>query len=95
MQLAPCLDSIVNWNNRGDRIGRIQERDYFGRVFMPIAYIFCVTGILLMAWQGVNLLEKQPLSRDLLVLGQGFSLMPIPFWLFRFARGHYSKRLRD
>jgi len=85
----------MNWNNRGDRIGRIQERDYFGRVFMPIAYLSSVAGILLMAWQGMNKLENQPLSRDLLILGQGFSLTPVPCWLFRFFRGHYSKKLRD
>jgi len=85
----------MNWNNRGDRIGRIQERDYFGRVFMPIAYLLCVTGILMMAWQGVNKLEEQPISRDMIILGQGFFLMPFPFWLFRLFRGHYSKRLRD
>ena len=85
----------MNWQNRGDRIGRIQERDYFGRVFMPIAYIFCVGGVLMMAWQGVNKLEDLHISRDMLVLGQAFFLMPIPFWLFRLFRGHYSKRLRD
>ena len=85
----------MNWNHRGDRIARIQERDYFGRVFMPIAYFLCVAGILMMAWQGINKLEDQHLSRDLLVLGQGFFLMPIPFWLFRLVRGHYSKHLKD
>ena len=85
----------MNWNNRGDRIGRIQERDYFAKVFMPISYILAVTGILLMAWQGVNRMEDQPMSREWLVLGQGFFLMPIPFFLFRFMRGHFSKRLKD
>ena len=73
----------------------MQERDYFAKVFMPISYILSVTGILLMAWQGVNQLEDQPMSREWLVLGQGFFLMPIPFFLFRFMRGHFSKRLKD
>jgi hypothetical protein len=85
----------MNWKSRGDRIGRIQERDYFGRVFLPIAYLLCATGLLIMAWQGLNKMEEQHVSRDFLVLGQGFFLMPIPFWLVRFLRGHYSKRLRD
>ena len=85
----------MNWNHRGDRIARIQERDYFGRVFMPIAYIFSFAGLMIMSWQGINLLEEIPISRDLLVLGQGFFLMPIPFWVIRFLRGHYSKRLRS
>ena len=73
----------------------MQERDYFAKVFMPISYILAVTGILLMAWQGVNRMEDQPMSREWLVLGQGFFLMPIPFFLFRFMRGHFSKRLKD
>ena len=85
----------MDWKNRGDRIGRIQERDYFGRVFMPIAYLLSISGLLMMAWQGVNMLEGQPIGRDFLALGQGFFLMPVPFWLFRFFRGHYSKRLKD
>jgi hypothetical protein len=49
----------------------------------------------MMAWQGVNKLEEQHISRDFLILGQGFFLMPVPFWLFRLLRGHYSKRLKD
>jgi len=85
----------MNWNNRGDRIGRAQERDYFAKVFMPIAYLFSVAGLLMMAWQGVNKMEDQPIGREWLVLGQGFLLMPIPFFLFCLMRGHFSKRLRD
>ena len=90
-----CLFLTMNWNHRGDRIGRIQERDYFGRVFMPIAYLICFVGLLMMAWQGVNKLEEQHISRDFLILGQGFFLMPVPFLLFRVMRGHFSKRLKD
>jgi hypothetical protein len=85
----------VNWKNRGDRIGRMQERDQFSRVFMPIAYLLCVGGILLMAWQGINRMEGGHISRDLLILGQLFFLVPVPFWFFRLVRGHYSSRLRD
>lgn len=85
----------MNWKNRGDRIGRMQERDQFGRVFMPIAYLICVLGLLLMAWQGINQLELGHHSRDFLVLGQMFFLMPLPCWFFRMVRGHYSSKLRD
>ena len=63
----------MNWKSRGDRIGRIQERDYFGRVFMPIAYLLCATGLLIMAWQGLNKMEEQHVSRDFLVLVRDFS----------------------
>ena len=36
----------MNWNNRGDRIGRMQERDQFARYFMPLAYLIAVVGLL-------------------------------------------------
>lgn len=85
----------MNWNNRGERIGRMLERDQFGRVFMPIAYLICVAGLLMMAWQGINKVETGQWSRDVLVLGQLFFLMPLPCWFFRLVRGHYSSKLKD
>lgn len=87
--------SAVNWKNRGERIGRMLERDQFSRVFMPIAYLLCLGGILLMAWQGINRMEGGHISRDLLILGQIFFLTPVPCWFFRLIRGHYSSRLKD
>ena len=85
----------MNWNNRGDRIGRMQERDQFGKYFMPLAYLVAVAGVLVMVWQGINKLEMGHWSRDVFVLGQLLALMPLPCWLFRLARGHYSPRLKD
>ena len=85
----------LNWNNRGERIGRMLERDQFDKIFMPIAYLVCGGGALLMAWQGINQLEQGHCSRDLLTLGQLFFLAPLPVWLFRLVRGHYSSRLKD
>ena len=71
------------------------ERDQFDKIFMPIAYLVCGGGALLMAWQGINQLERGHCSRDLLTLGQLFFLAPLPVWLFRLVRGHYSSRLKD
>jgi hypothetical protein len=85
----------VNWSNRGDRIGRMQERDQFARYFMPLAYLIAVAGLLVMGWQGINKLESGSWSRDVLVVGQLLVLVPVPCWLFRLVRGHYSSRLRD
>ena len=85
----------MNWNNRGDRIGRMQERDQFGKYFMPMAYLVALAGVLVMAWQGINKLEMGHWSRDIFVVGQLLVLMPLPCWLFRLCRGHYSSRLRD
>jgi hypothetical protein len=87
--------SGLNWNNRGDRIGRMQERDQFSRYFMPLAYLIAVVGLLVMGWQGINKLENGHWSRDVFVVGQLLVLMPVPCWLFRLVRGHYSSRLRD
>ena len=85
----------MNWNNRGDRIGRMQERDQFARYFMPLAYLIVIAGLIVMAWQGINKAETGHWSRDVFVLGQLLVLMPVPCWLFRLARGHYSSRLKD
>lgn len=85
----------LNWNNRGERIGRMLERDQFGRVFMPMVYLISFAGLLLMVWQGINKIELGHWSRDFWVTGQLLFLAPLPAWLFRFVRGHYSSRLKD
>lgn len=86
---------IMNWKNRGERIARMQERDQFGRVFMPLAYLVCVAGLLLLAFEGMEKLEAGHWSKDMLILGQTLFLVPIPFWFFRLVRGHYSSKLKD
>jgi len=85
----------LNWNNRGERIGRMQERDQFGKVFMPLVYLVSFAGLLVMAWQGINKMETGQWTRDLLVTGQLLFLAPVPAWLFRLVRGHYSSKLKD
>ena len=85
----------LNWNNRGERIGRMQERDQFNRYFMPLVYLVSIAGLLLMAWQGINKMENGHWSRDLLITGQMLFLAPMPAWVFRLLRGHYSSRLKD
>ena len=73
----------------------MQERDQFGKVFMPLAYLIAVVGLLVMGWQAINKMETGHWSRDVFVFGQLLVLMPVPCWLFRLCRGHYSSRLRD
>jgi len=85
----------VNWNNRGDRIARMQERDQFGKIFMPFVYLICIVGVLIMGWQGIEKMEVGRWDKDILVLGEMLFLMPIPFWFFRLVRGHYSSKLKD
>ena len=85
----------MNWNNRGERIGRMQERDQFAKVFMPLVYLVCITGLVVIVWQVINKVETGQWSRDVLLTGQLMLLAPAPAWLFRLVRGHYSSRLKD
>jgi len=85
----------LNWNNRGERIGRMQERDQFNRYFMPLVYLVSIAGLLVMAWQGINKIESGQWSRDVLVTGQLLFLAPVPAWMFCLVRGHYSSKLKD
>ena len=73
----------------------MQERDQFGRYFMPLVYLVSVVGLLLLAWQGINKMEAGHWSRDLVITGQMLFLAPVPVWMFRLLRGHYSSRLKD
>jgi hypothetical protein len=40
----------MNWNNRGDRLARMRERDEFGKYFMPLAYLVGMVGLGLLAF---------------------------------------------
>jgi len=70
----------MNWKSRGDRIARMQERDQFNRFFIPLAYAVAVVGLLILGWAG---------------LVQLLLCAPVPLWIFRFLRGHYSSKLKD
>ena len=73
----------------------MQERDQFGKIFMPFVYLICIVGVLIMGWQGIEKMEVGRWDKDILVLGEMLFLMPIPFWFFRLVRGHYSSKLKD
>ena len=85
----------MNWKSRGDRIARMQEKDQFNRFFMPLAYGVAVVGLLILGWAGLVRLEGGHGTRELLAVGQLLLCAPVPVWIFRFFRGHYSSRLKD
>ena len=77
----------MNWNNRGDRIGRMKERDQFGKYFMPLAYLIALAGLLIMAWQGINKMEMGHWSRDVFVVANCWRSCLCPAGCFGFAEG--------
>lgn len=78
---------------RDQRLQRRQEADDFRRIFQPISLLFGTIGLLILIWTGLNLVEGQPLRKDL--VGAGLTLLgfPILVFLFRLVRGHFRKDL--
>ena len=79
--------------NRDKRLQRRQEADDFRRIFQPISIMFGAIGALLLAWVGLNLVEGQPIRRDLVGAGATLICFPVLVFLFRLLRGHFSKEL--
>lgn len=85
----------MNWNNRGDRLARMRERDEFSKYFMPRAYAVGLVGLGFIGFDLIDLVEGQGPNR--VYLGVGICLLAVPLilLLFRWIRGHFSRRLRD
>ena len=85
----------MNWKNRGDRIARMHERDQFNRFFMPLTYGVSLIGVLVLGKVVLMQMEGERWDRGILAVGQLLACAPLPVWLFRLLRGHYSSKLRD
>ena len=85
----------MNWNNRSDRLARIQEREQFKKIFMPLAYGVALLGGLVLLGGFLMQCETGRWNLQILATGKILLLAPLPLWIFRFYRGHYSSRLRD
>ena len=85
----------MNWNNRGDRLARMKERDEFSKYFMPVAYLVGGIGLGLLAYAFMNSAEPRGLDRQTLGVGICLVGFPIVLLLYRTGRGHFSSRLRD
>ena len=85
----------MNWNNRGDRLARLHEKDQFNRFFMPLVYAIACIGLLLLGLAWLMNLEAERWNHEILGVGLMLLTVPIPAWLFRFFRGHYSSKLKD
>jgi len=85
----------MNWGNRGDRLARMRERDEFSKYFMPVAYLVGGLGLGLLAYAFVNPSESRGIDRQTLGVGLCLLGFPVVLFVYRFARGHFSSRLRD
>ena len=79
--------------HRDKRLQRRQEADDFRRIFQPISLFFGATGVLLLAWVGLTVIEGQHLRKDLAGAGLTLVSFPILVFLFRLGRGHFRKDL--
>lgn len=84
----------MDWSNRTARISRLKEKTHFDQVVMPLAYTGASLGVLILFWQGIELLEKNPTHPAWWVPALFFSLLPIPLTIYRWLRKHYHRGLR-
>lgn len=81
-------------SSRSDRITRLKEKNHFDHVVMPLAYAGSTVGLLVLFWQGLELLEDNPTKEAYWMPALFFVLLPIPLIAYRWLRKHYSRGLR-
>lgn len=61
---------------------------------MPLAYAGAAIGLLILFWQGLEILEDNRASEAWWVPALFFFLLPIPLGVYRWLRKHYHRRLQ-
>ena len=84
----------MDWSDRTVRISRLKEKTHFDQVVMPLAYTGSVLGFLILSWQGLELLERNPTHEALWIPAAFFFCLPLPLILFRRIRKHHHRRLK-
>lgn len=84
---------FMDWKRRIDRINRLKEKGEFDRVVMPVSYVGMGIGILVLGWQGITVLAEGKSDVVALVVAGVVIVLPGFLTLFRYFRGHFSKRL--
>ena len=90
-----CRYSVftMDWKKRINRINRLKEKGEFDRVVMPVSYVGMGIGILVLGWQGITVLADGKSDVVALVVAGVVIVLPGFLTLFRYFRGHFSKRL--
>ena len=83
----------MDWSSRSARISRLKEKNHFDQVVMPLAYTGAAIGFLTLCWQGLELLEDNPVKAAYWIPALFFVLIPIPLVLYRWLRKHYHRNL--
>ncbi len=83
----------MDWSDRRARISRLKEKTHFDQVVMPLAYTGSIVALLVLFWQGLELLENNPTHEAFWMPALFFFLLPIPLMIYRWLRKHYSRGL--
>ena len=84
----------MDWSNRSARISRLKEKAHFDQVVMPLAYTGSGVGLLVLFWQGLEILEGNKTNEAWWIPALFFFLLPIPLRIFRWLRKHHHRRLQ-
>ena len=84
----------MDWSNRSARISRLKEKTHFDQVVMPLACTGAVVGFLVLFWQGLEMLEGNPIHAAYWIPALFFFLLPLPLMGYRWLRKHYHRRLQ-
>ena len=83
----------MDWSSRPARISRLKEKTHFDHVVMPLAWIGSLLGLLVLFWQGLELLEGNPTNQAWWIPAVFFFILPIPLMAYRWLRKHYHRKL--
>lgn len=83
----------MDWSSRPARISRLKEKTHFDQVVMPLAYTGSGIGLLVLFWQGLELLENNPAKEAYWIPALFFFFLPLPLMIYRWLRKHYHRGL--
>lgn len=83
----------MDWSSRPARISRLKEKTHFDHVVMPLAWVGSLLGLLVLFWQGLDLLEGNPTNQVWWIPALFFLILPIPLMVYRCLRKHYHRKL--
>lgn len=83
----------MDWNNRAQRIRRLQEKESFRAVIMPLSFWGSALGWLGLIWEGIVVMDGGRIDLPILAPVAFFAFLPFPLLFYRWVRGHFNKHL--